>query len=57
MSGQNIFTESKLCLEAIFRRGKISRLCPDAILRPDKICPMDDNGVTVDLIASVKAIY
>ena len=57
MSGQNIFTESKLCLEAIFRRDKISRLCPDAILRPDKICPMDDNGVTVDLIASVKAIY
>ena len=41
MSGQNILTGSKLCWEAIFRQGTI---CPDAILRPDEIFSMDENG-------------
>ena len=45
MSGQNILTGSKLCWEATFRQGRC-RLCPDAILRPDKIFSMDESELT-----------
>ena len=47
MSAQNILPRSKLCWEAIFRQSTICRLCPDAMLCPDKIFSMDDIGVTV----------
>ena len=51
-------TGNKLNWDAIVRQGKICRLCPDAIFRPDETCSMVDNGVTVqemdlDLIISV----
>ena len=56
MSGQNILTESKLCLETVFRQRTICRLCPNAILRSDEICSMDDNGVTVKGIRNVASL-
>ena len=39
MSEQNILTGSKLCWDAILRLS--------TIYRPDEICFMDGNGVTV----------
>ena len=44
---QNILTGSKFCWGAIFCQGAICRLCPDALFHSDKICSMDDIGVTV----------
>ena len=52
--GQNIFTGNKLCWDAILRQGTICILSPDAIFRPEEICSMDDNEVTVQLFLGSK---
>ena len=52
MAGQNILTGNKLYWDAILPQGTICGFAPDAIFCPEKMCFMDDYGVTVHCIVT-----